>query len=155
MQGDEPEPMKFQIALTGADELRRNLATLEPRVAKKVIRRALRAGSKIILDRAKATSPVLTGALRNSLRVRAMTRMRKSVLGMKVVTGKGFFTGETFYGAFVEFGHKIGSRKLGDQRKDVPGKHFIQEAAETMTSRVGSQVSKDIAAGIEAEWKHG
>ena len=36
--------------------------------------------------------------------------------------------GATFYGAFVEFGHRVGSRKLGDARKEVAGQHFMQKA---------------------------
>ncbi len=142
----------INIEIQGVEELRRKLLALEPKIAKKVLRKALRAGAKIVQARAKQNIPQGgTGVLSRSLKVRAMRRTRRQRIGVAVETREGWYKGEAFYGAFVEFGHRQGSRKLGDARKQIEGKHYIEKAAEQTKDAVTALLTTTIGAGIEAE----
>lgn len=139
--------------LTGDKELDRKFQELPAKVEKKVLREALRPAAKIILAQAKSNAPVLTGNTKESLKVRAAKRSRrtKNYVGIQVVTGKDFFQGQTFYAAFEEFGHRIGPRRLGDARKQFPGVHFIEHAYEQKADEAKALALKLIAEGIERE----
>lgn len=125
------------IRLEGGPALERKLAALDSKVARKLSRQALRAGAKVVLAQAKANAPKRTGLLRRSLKVRA-GKARKGFTQFRVQTAAGSFKGETFYGAFVEFGHKIGKRSSAlrdykratgqDPRGEVPANPFIARA---------------------------
>ena len=114
------------VRIIGLPELNRQFRALPAAVARKVIRQGLRAGAKIIRDEAMVRSPVDEGLLRSSLRVRAAKVRKKNAFAVLVTTGVGFFTGEAFYGAFVEFG-----------TERMEGRHFIQGAfqAKELTAR--------------------
>jgi HK97 gp10 family phage protein len=135
--------------LTGFKELTAKLRELEVKLQNKILRKALRAGAKPILAKAKANAPVGTptdiggntfafgralgatvkqsakaaqravreeakvakkegnrypGQLRDSLAIRAIKRNRAGRVGVVVQTRAGEFRGNTFYGAFVEYG---------------------------------------------------
>jgi hypothetical protein len=53
--------------------------------------------------------------------------------------GKGFFRGDEFYGAFQEFGWKAGKRGRFN-RRSIPGKHFMQRAAERKGRQAGDVI---------------
>lgn len=93
------------VIITGVDEIDRKLSRFEQSVQKKAIRKATREAAKVILEDARQRVPVDTGALRKSLRVRSLKRSRVRQ-GHQVMTGEGFFKGDTFYGGFVEYGTK-------------------------------------------------
>lgn len=103
-------------------ELHRRLGKYTDSQGKAAMRKGCRWGAKIIMSAVKGNTPVETGALRRSLKVKAMKRSRSGV-GVMAKFGDGWYQGETFYGAFIEFGHKIG--KSGE----VKGTHFMQNAA--------------------------
>ena len=67
---------KVMITLEGAEKLERALAVMEAKVAKKITKKAMRAGAKVILRAAKARAPVDTGQMKKALTVRA-ARQRK------------------------------------------------------------------------------
>lgn len=115
------------VQVSGIEDINARLSTLDKRIARKVTSRALRAGGKMVQSAAQALCPEETGTLAKSIKVRAGQR-RKGKVRIIVGAGKSWFTGPAFYGAFVEFGHKQGSRKLGDNRKMIPGKNFIKKA---------------------------
>lgn len=117
--------MQVVLNIEGAKELEKKLLSFEPKLGKKIIRQALRSGAKLILAEAKANVPVDTGALRDSLKVRAM-RKRKHRYGVMVQTSEGWFKGEQFYGAFVEFG----TDKMAAQPFVRPAFDSEKEAAE-------------------------
>lgn len=95
------------LVLLGVPELHRALKDFDKAVHKKVIRYAVRQAAKPVLDEARRLVPVKTGALRKSLRIRALKRQRKRTsIGVQVVTGEEFFKGDTYYGGFLEFGTK-------------------------------------------------
>ena len=131
--------IKATLRLEGGKALERKLKTLPTRVRNKVVRTALRDGAKIVQAETKSLAPVQTGLLKKSLKVRAMKR-KKGRIGINVQMGAGDYKGETFYGAFVEYGHKLGKRTngikraqkkgaaVGDSRPMVPGQHFMERA---------------------------
>ena len=78
--------------------------------------------------------PVDKGALRRSLKIRALKRSRKNkhTVGVRVVTGEDFFKGEQFYGAFLEFGTALISarpflRPAHDRNKGTVKSIFQQQ----------------------------
>ena len=156
LYGDEPDAMstlKVSIDLKGAKELARKLDNLPKRVEKKVLRQALRSGMRPIHMAAQAYAPIDTGKLKRSIKLRAIKRNRKGFVGVKITTGSGFFRGEEFYGAFQEFGWRQGPRRLGNQRRQVPGKHFFLRAANNKKDQAAGIVTQEIASGIIREAK--
>ena len=90
---------------------------------------ALRAGAQIIRSAERANIHNVTGALSKSVKIKVGNR--KAGLTRMTVTTSGsdnLFTGSTYYGGMVEFGHKIGSRKLGKARRDVAPHPFLGKA---------------------------
>lgn len=131
-------------------QLRRNLESLEPKVARKIEKQAMRPAMRIIQREAKANAPRDTGAMSKAIKLRAMKRSR-SRRGIEVrIDKEGNYRGDHFYGAFQEFGWKAGSRKLGDGRREIPGQHFMQRAFETKGPEAEAMAIRGIWQGIEA-----
>ena len=144
--------MASMFQITGDKELDRKLAELPDKVERKVFRQAVREGAKQFLAPARALTPVLSGQLAASLKVRAGGRSRKfKGVSATVITEEGFFRGKTFYGAFREFGHRVGPRRLGDARRQVPGLHFLKRAYEANAEAVKAAASASLRAGVERE----
>lgn len=159
-----------QFSITGSAELDRKLSTLPTRVQKKVLRPGVRAGAKVMQTAAKAAVPVLSGVYRQSLKVRAAKRSRKNpnAVRVNVVTGESLFRGKGFYGAFLEYGWKAGSRKtysvgpggeprhkLGrlwlKQRIPVEGKHYLKNAFDSAKATAAAAAKAVIRDGIMRE----
>lgn len=126
------------IALRGADELAKALEDIGPALEKKILARAMRDAAKPILEDAKRRAPVLSGQLRKSIKIRSMKRVGKGRVGVIISTEKGFFKGETFYGAFHEFG-----------TKNMPARPFIRPAFEANKARAVKIVGEAIKLGLE------
>lgn len=104
------------IKLEGAEAILRKLETLEPRVAKKHLKKALRVGAKIILAATKRKAPVLSGNLKRSLSVRNSKRRRgRHEGGVTVLTDTkkvpelitfGKDGKRAFYPAVIEYGSR-------------------------------------------------
>lgn len=125
-----------RVTVQGAKETIARLQKLRTTEANKMIRKGLRAGSKIVQRETIAQTPVgparkdhKPGTLKRSWKVRAMKRKRGR-LGVMVQSGEGFFKGETFYSGFVVLGHHIGPRRLGNTRRKVPPQEFVKRAAD-------------------------
>lgn len=138
------------IKITGARAIQRALDELPKRLAKKVIRQALRAGAKVIQPAAKAEAPEKTGQTRRAIKVRAGKSRKKNVISLGVIIGKGSYQGETFYGAFQNFGWKTGKRGSSN-RTQVPGKHFMEKALAEKGVAARDVAEDVILAGIERE----
>lgn len=100
---------KVTIVLTGSEALNRKLLELTSKQAKEAIRKAARPALQPTLQMARALCPVKSGKLRRSLKIRAIRRTRTGV-GMRVATYGSSFAGKTFYGGFIEWGWKTGTR---------------------------------------------
>ena len=138
------------LTIKGSRELERKLMGLERKAAKKVVRQALRKGAKIVHAAARQEVPVRSGKLRKSLKVRRAKKNRRGSYAVMVTTGQNenMFTGETYYGAFVHYGHRVGKRGRGG-RKQVAAVPFIQRAYDRTKTHARDVVLRDMAAGIE------
>lgn len=101
------------IELKGAKELADLLRNMDRKLAKKLFRKALREGAKVIQAAAQAKAPVDTGLTRSAIKVRAAKRQKRGRFGVAVQVGEGDYRGETFYASFLEYGHKMGKRSQG------------------------------------------
>lgn len=170
----------MQLTVTGHREVSKRLRELGGKLARKVLRDALRSGAKLVLADAvanvsKDNSPKSedTGTLRRSLRIRAGKRRRGQVT-VKVATKDGWFQGKTFYGAFREFGHKIGKRKSNedigirkgkkrsasdsaaikrgnDSRAEVKPYPAVGDAYRNQGEAAATVIEREILAGIHRE----
>lgn len=107
--------VKATIKLQGGKALEKKLKELPKGIRNKVIRQSLRAGAKIVHTETKAQAPVDSGLLKSALKVRAAKRSRKRI-AVNVQTKDGDYKGETFYGAFVTYGHRLGKRSASVNR---------------------------------------
>ena len=127
-----------RIHLHGAEQLLASLRSFEPKLAKKVLRNAMREAARPILEEAKRLVPVDTGELRDSLVIRAAKRVRKGSVGVVVQTERGFFKGDTYYGAFVEFG-----------TKNMAARPYLRPAFDSRKEEAAMVAQQLIASGIE------
>jgi HK97 gp10 family phage protein len=127
----------MSIKVAGLKELERKLLTFEPKLGRKIIRQALRSGAKVIHSAVKADVPVETGALKESLKVRAM-RKRKHSYGVMIATSEGWFKGDEFYGAFLEFG-----------TSKMPARPFVRPAFDSEKDNAAKIIVNEIKQGIE------
>lgn len=149
--------------ITGAKELQKKLRELGPKIEKKVMRQALRAGAKIIQAEAKKLAPVDSGELRAGIKVRAVKKRKPGQVRIRVSTGED----DAFYGFFVEYGYmKQETRRLPDGKiislkrgqgtpTFVPPRPFVRPAFETKKEEATKAITAAIAAGIEREASRG
>lgn len=130
--------MAVSGTIEGFDKVFKRLKELEPKVAKKVLRQALRAGAKIIQTRAKANAPVLTGQTKKAIKIRAGKRSRGSV-GVNVSIGARDYVGDQFYAAF----HEYGTSKM-------QARPFMRPAYDSEKEKAAEVIQRKILEGIEA-----
>jgi HK97 gp10 family phage protein len=155
----------YQFPIEGAKQLDKKLIALGPRIAKKVVRQAIRPAAKGIQRTAQANAPVDTGALKKSIKVRALKRSRTRI-GITVATNSSdnLFKGKEFYGGLLEFGFRRGKRtnaikqaqKKGkvlesDNRPLVPPRPFMKPAFDSNRDRAGQMIVDNLRSGIERE----
>jgi HK97 gp10 family phage protein len=133
------------IEIKGLDEIEKRLKQLPQKVAKKVVRKAVREGAKPILKAAQSKVPVKTGALKKSLKVRAMkAKLAKGGAGVHVGVSDQWFKGDLFYGGMVEFG-----------TKNMPAKPFIRPAYDEKKNEAVKVTVKHLLKGIDDIVKQG
>jgi HK97 gp10 family phage protein len=96
--------IKFSFTVDGVEEVVRKLQSIEPKLQKQALRKAVREGAKVIQREAEANVPVDTGQLREAIKIRAPKKRKKGRISTLVQVGKGDFRGDTFYGAMIEYG---------------------------------------------------
>lgn len=134
--------MTAKITLTGDKELINKLYKLEAKIGKKIGRKALRAGAKIIAKEVKASAPVAEkGLIPPAVKVKAGKRSRRKIQ-VNAQIGDKDWTGSTFYAAFVEFG-----------TSKMPPLHFTEKAAERKRAQAQEAIENELRKGIEAEAK--
>jgi HK97 gp10 family phage protein len=87
-----------EINIVGGKQLAKFLAELPIKIEKNIMRSALRAGAKVVLDEAKANVAVENGDLKSSGRV--STNSKKG----RVEASAKFGNKKAWYGRFVEYG---------------------------------------------------
>src|SRR5688572_29071702 len=93
-----------RVTIKASRDVRKLLSELAPKVIRKHLRPALRAGAKLIQAEAKQRAPERTGALKRSIKVRAGKAKRKWSATVLVQTRDGDFKGDEFYGMIVHQG---------------------------------------------------
>lgn len=183
--------MSISATMDGLDALERKLTGLGPKVSRRVVSKAMRDGAKVIQRSIKANTPVRSGLLKKSVKVKAksdgpgrfvamvtstvtkgtMLSMRKKRKSTSTVDWK------VFYGAFLEFGHRLGSRRgritgkrkvvigtskkghavtrirnvlANDTRGTVPPKPYVRPGFERGRNEAESVIREQLARGIEA-----
>lgn len=158
--------MASQIEIEGFDGLIAALRRLDFAVEKKLLKSAVERGAGPVLARAKMLCPVDTGKLRESLRL-DVKAIRGQGVEAVVVCGGAAFTGPTFYGMMVEYGHVLGPRVKGrfkgtnderlaaaaaSGRKIVPPHPFIRPAFDENKESAAAIAIKVIGDGLAREW---
>ena len=130
------------VEIHGFEELDAKLKRLSRGTAGKIMRRSLRAGAKIIAAEARARAPRQTGRLAKSIKVRAASTRKRGEVAIVVRTGQSdnLFVGDTYYGAFQEFGTDYTLRKP-----------FLQPAFEAGKQQAVNVIRQTVSAGIVRE----
>jgi HK97 gp10 family phage protein len=93
------------FTIRGLKEITRAFDVLPDRLAKKVLRQAIRKALRPIFAEVVAKAPEgKTHLLKASVKIRAVPKRRRGVIALQVRIGTGDFKGATFYAAFVEYG---------------------------------------------------
>ncbi len=133
------------IRVRGFEEIFRTMRELDKKAQNQITRRVLRESQKVFQSEVKARAPRRSGDLAKSIKVRATKRKRGKV-GMQVVMGNGHLSlaqaqkrfdrvhrtknvkkraaavrafNKAYYGAFINFGWRTGSRKSRARTKLV------------------------------------
>jgi HK97 gp10 family phage protein len=136
------------VEITGITEALTKLKTLDGKVQKGVVRRSLRKGAKIFQKAAQSAAPVASGLTKSAIKIRA-GKAKKGTYRLNVGVGASDYQGETFYAAFVLYGHKVGSRKLGDARTLVPANNWLLKAKEKSEQQVAGTVVDQLLHEVE------
>jgi hypothetical protein len=157
------------IELEGALELEKKLAALQIKMARKIRARAVKAGARITLARAKAIAPVIIGGrmgdiIARALQIRTMKKPPRGAYGVRVqhsadandelvhITrdGRRYYIPNA-----IEHGHAApgrGGAGRGAAPKDVPPNPYMRPAL-AQTAHRAAQKMIDVALGeIKREW---
>lgn len=127
--------------IDGVNEIQRAFRELEPKLAKKVIRQAIRKGLKPVLAAARRNAPSKSGALRKLIKIKAAAKRRRGVISLTVNIA-GNRQGKAFYGAFNEYG-----------TSRIKARHFMAAAFEETKVQAAEIAKREILDGIEREAK--
>ncbi len=118
------------IVLTGFRRVDDRLKALPEKLLKQALRSATRDIAKLTLRMARDEAPHDTGELERSLTVKALKRSRrwKWFVGSSVQTREGMFTGDQFYGGFLEYGTNRRRTKSGANRGIGPERAYLRPA---------------------------
>lgn len=164
----------IEIQIQGAREIEARLRDIENKVAKKIVRTAVRAGAKTIHVTAKANAANMVGGdmgkrIARAMAVRAWKRQRRGQYGVGVQlkaddafigfakgsasslkSGKLIQGGRYYIPAAIEYGHAFPSR--GGRRgspKDVPAIPYFRTAMESEKGAAERVVRQTLLDGIE------
>lgn len=132
---------KFDVSQTA--NLLKALKQFPGKVQRKIlVQESRKAAKTYLLGQAKNAVPKQTGALRKSIKVRALKRSRVRV-GVRIGMAEKDFTGETFYGSFLEYGWRVGKRSAEQLRAQS---FFSKAKKRGEASKLGRKRSKKIEA---------
>ena len=144
--------LKPTFQIKGQKKVSRKLEKLGPTLAKKPIRKGLRAGAKIQAAAIKKLAPKGKRSesadggkrLKQQVKVRAWKRSRKRI-GVSATLGDAKSDG--FYGAAVNYGRGPGGWHTGR----VKGTGFVEQAFEESKSKANRTAAETIAAETNKE----
>lgn len=131
------------ITVTGTTELKVKLDKLANKTLKQAIRKTAKENCKVVQEEAKNTTPQDTGLLARSIKVRTIPRSRVYVGSRVTIRIAGETKTNMGYGAFQEYGF---TTKNG---RKIEGKHFLKNAALTVSKQVLSNMTNDIQKAIK------
>ena len=120
------------VQVDGVKELIKALDALGADVRGEIMEKALWQAAEPIELAARAKAPRSAGTLARNIKRKRMGKRRSMGAAVQVVAGDGWYKGKTFYGAFVELGHFLGSRKRGGKRAYIPARPFMRPAFDSM-----------------------
>lgn len=126
------------FTIQGLDKATKSLRALPPAVAKKVVRQSMRKALKPVAQAVRQEAPEKSGALKRAIKVRAGKRTSKGVIRLQVRVGAGDFKGDTFYGAFQQFG-----------TKKIPANDFMTRGFEATAEGAKDEAERLIVEGLE------
>jgi HK97 gp10 family phage protein len=128
-----------KTVVSGVKELDAKFASIEPKIAKKVARKAMRDGAKKIEARAKANlsanGNIDTGELRRGIKVRAMKRSRSRI---------GVWIATTERKQASKKGFRFGGYQLEYGTKHAQAEPFMRPAGNDSEPAIRSMVIADI-----------
>lgn len=136
-----------QVRIRGAREVREFLQGLPEKIARRHVGAALRAGAKIIAERAAQLAPQETGTLSRSLVVRVTRSPRIRDVRATIGTSK-----EAWYAHLVEFG--TAPHRQPRMRRTHPGtaaRPFLRPAEEQSRAEVVRVAGEVLRRRLEAE----
>ena len=172
-----------QVEIKGLRELRTALvSTIPANMQGKVLQKALAAGTALTVRQARANAPRKTGRLARAIYAARSKFDSKPTLESRVVgvrRGKKYQKSnkDAYYWKFVEFGHRIGTRKSGylakehgrsqlerfrgaggESRGFVPARPFLRPAFEATKQRASLAIRDRLAellkqAAKRASWR--
>ena len=156
--------MQGEFYIEGWEELRKALRELEPKYCKEALRKALRAGQKVVLKSARDRAPVAKelsdwakeqglkpGDLKRSIKIRTGKRGKRERDSIKLEVGVGLGKGAAdgyingkWYWAFVEYGTSRMKarpylRVAFDTNVEAVGKATVDAAWEAIKKRWGEK----------------
>lgn len=139
------------VTITGLKELETALLELDSKVNKRISVASMKEALKPTLAEVKREVPTDTSQLEKSLKLRVMKSKDRRTKRVGITTGVKQFQGDEFYGAFVEFGHRVGHRDLGNARTEVPGEHFLEHSWDETKDQVVTSLDAALWRRIEIE----
>jgi HK97 gp10 family phage protein len=159
-------PLRVSIGFDGLSHVNGALKALPEKIQNRVIRLAIRKAAEPVLEQARANAPVEVGTLRDSLQIQTFRgRKRKTLIGVSISPGPTWFTGDSYYAGFIEFGYvkapsfqgKDGKWYSVKRRRDkrgyrkVEAKPFLRPALHQAKAQVESIFRKLVSRGVARE----
>jgi hypothetical protein len=160
-----------RITISGFEAVRRAFKELEPKLARKVLKQAEKKALGVPRSQAIANTPVLSGRMKKSIRIRAAKGPRSAARGsvsMALLVG-GAAGGKNKKGVklpwwafLIERGWTLGKRirsggkvvgrnKVAGGNRHIAGKHIMKRALRATEGQIKQVMTVEILAGIERE----
>jgi len=142
----------MELTLTGAEELLAALRSLDEKASTKIMKKALRAGAKVIETHAQQDAPKRTGVMAAAFKIKVSQKKRNHRVTATVALNASAFKGK-FYALFVNYGRHVGLRTLASlyrakqskqEQKFIPGTRWMNKSFEKSASQALSVIS-DVA----------
>jgi len=124
--------------VVGTEEIMNKLHNMAG-AGKKILRKSMRKGAKLIQKEAKANAPVSkTKMLKKNIKVKSGKRSRNTI-SINVQNSAGDFKGETYYSGVVEFGSK-----------HQEAQHYMKDALESKGNEAADMIIHEAWVQIKA-----